>query len=359
MMKPFFSIVMPAYNAEKYIGLSIKSIQEQKFQDWEMLIIEDCSKDKTLAIIEQFAGEDSRIRVLSQDRNRGVSAARNWGIGEATGEYLWFVDADDTVENNLLLRVYDSLQKNRAQLVIFGLIEEYYDEKGRFLYRRPVSHGEGYYVDTARLRQEFIYLEQETLYGYPWNKVYNLSYLKKLRIQFADYETAKFIEDISFNIEFCMDIESLNILDFCPYHYAKRVGNNLTHEFVPQYYELHKNRIELLLEQFQYWGMDNSEVLSILGSLYARYILSSLQQNCDPRSRLNHAERYKWCRRLFAQGLFNRLIPAARAKDSRVLSLLLMFLRWKKSVICLGFGRIVYIVKRIFPQIYSKMKSGR
>lgn len=358
-MKPFFSIVMPAYNAEKYIGESIESIQKQKFQDWELLIIEDCSTDKTRRVIEKYAGGDKRIHVFEQELNQGVSQARNRGILEAAGEYLWFADADDTVEDNLLLRVYDSLLKNRAQLVIFGLVEEYYDEKNHFLYAHPVSHKEGYYTDKQRLRQEFIYLEQKTLYGYPWNKVYNLACLKKLRLQFADYKTTKFIEDITFNIEFCMDIESLNILEFCPYHYGKRIKDNLTNEFVAQYYELHKKRIELLLEQFQYWEIDNKEVLGILGSLYARYILSTLQRNCDKRSKMNHAERYKWCRGLFAQGLFNRLIPVAKSRDSKALSLLLVFLRWKKTMICLVYGRVVHIVKRIFPKVYSRVKSER
>lgn len=358
-MKPYFSIVMPAYNAEEYIAAAIESIQKQKFTDWELLIIDDCSKDKTAEIVKEYAFNDTRLKLIRHKQNLGVSKARNRGIQEATGNYLWFIDSDDKAEENLLLRVFDSLQKNCAQLVIFGLVEEYYDENDQFLYEHKVSHKEAYYADKEGLRKEFIYLEQETLYGYPWNKVYNLDYLKSLNLFFADYKSAKFIEDITFNIAYCMDIESLNILDCCLYRYGKRIKGNLTNEFVPEYYEFHKRRIELLLEQFRYWQIDNVEVLQILGSLYARYILSALQRNCDKRSGMKHAERYKWCRGLFGQGLFNQLIPIARARDSKALAILLVFLRWKRTMICLAFGRAVYIVKCIFPQVYSKVKSER
>lgn len=358
-MRPYFSIVMPAFNAEKYIAAAIESIQKQKFKDWELLVIDDFSQDQTVQIVEKYLDMDDRIRLIRHEKNQGVSEARNRGIQEAKGEYLWFVDADDKAEDNLLLRVFDSLQKNRAQLVIFGLVEEYYDEKNQFLYEHSISHKEGYYSSQEELRKEFIYLEQETLYGYPWNKIYDLEYLKKLRLQFADYRTAKFIEDITFNVEYCMDIESLNILDFCPYRYGKRIQGNLTNEFVPEYFEFHRKRIEILLDQFRYWKMDSVEVLQILGSLYARYILSALQRNCDKRSGMSHAERYKWLRALFGEGLFNQLIPIARARDSRALSLLLVFLRWKRTMICLAFGRAVHIVKQVFPQVYSKIKSER
>lgn len=357
--KPFFSIVMPAYNAQTYIKTAVESIQRQQFTDWELIIIDDCSTDDTQKFIRNIMTADPRIRLFTHTQNFGVSEARNRGICEAAGEYLWFVDADDRAEEDLLQKVYESLQHNRAQFVLFGLVEEYYDGKDQFLYSHQISHKEGCFTDKESLRKEFIYLEQETLYGYPWNKIYDLSYLKGLRLKFQDYKTAKFIEDITFNIRYCMDIESMNILSVCPYHYGKRVKENLTNQFEPDYFKFHKKRIEILLEQFQYWNMDTAEVREILGALYGRYILSALERNCDKRSKMNHSERYKWCRALFCQGLFNELIPAAKASDSKALEILLFFLRWKRSIMCLAYGRAVHIVRNRLPMIYSKIKSER
>lgn len=356
---PYFSIVMPMYNGEKYIGGMLKGIQEQKFRDWELIVVDDCSTDKSTEIVEKAAKKDERIRLIFQEENSGVSSARNRGIQEAKGRYLWFADADDSVEASLLETVQESLSTNPAKLVIFGLVEEYYDEKGKFQYSHPISHEEKYFHTGSELRKEMIYLERETLYGYPWNKIYDLEYIREKKITFSDYKDAKFIEDIKFNIEYCMDIDSLNILAFCPYHYAKRMQNNLTNEFVKEYFKFHRRRIELLYRQYVSWGLCSEEVKEILGSLYGRYILSALERNCDKRSGMKMIQRVHWCKRLFKQDLFNELIPAAKAEDSRILSMTLKLLRRKSVGLCLLMGRGIFVVRKGLPMIYSKVKSGR
>ena len=120
-----------------------------------------------------------------------------------------------------------------------------------------------------------------------------------------------------------------------------------------------KKRIELLYNQYRYWNLCSEEVKGILGSLYARYILSALQRNCDRKSGMNHAARRRWCRRLFEQKLFLELIPAAKAKDSRALSILLFLLRQKNTAVCLMMGRMVYMIRNKLPMVYSKVKAGR
>ena len=89
------SIVMPAYNAERYIAESIRSVLAQTFADWELLVIDDGSADDTAAIVQRQAAEDERIRFLKNDRNRGVSATRSRGVREARGEWIAFLDSDD------------------------------------------------------------------------------------------------------------------------------------------------------------------------------------------------------------------------------------------------------------------------
>ncbi len=353
---PFFSIVMPVYGVEKYISKAIESILDQTHKDWELIVVDDCSPDRSGKIAEEFKEMDERIQVLHHTENRGLSQARNTGEKAAKGRYIWFMDSDDFVDNTLFEKVYESVQNNPAKVIVFGLHEEYYEKDGSFGYRHTVCPEEHYFQSAAELRPYIIRLEQETLYGYAWNKMYDLAYLRELRIK---YEDIKLIEDITFNVKFCMDIDSMNTLNFAPYHYAKRLENSLTNKFVPDYYRLHKERIQMIFDQYEYWGMCTPEIKSILGSLYARYILSALQRNCDKRAKMTHAMRYKWCRGLFSQGLFNELIPGARAKDSKSLSIMLMLLRWKKTLLCLGMGRIVYIIRNKLPLIYSQVKSGR
>ncbi len=356
---PFFSIVMPVYKAESYIQKIVESIQSQTFKDWELIAVVDHSPDRSGEILDAYAEQDKRIRVIHLEKNLGVSEARNQGISYAGGKYLWFVDSDDAVENTALQAFYDSLSENPAKLLMFGLIEEYYAANGRFAYQNIRCPEEKVFRSKEELRPYMIYLEQQTLYGYPWNKIYDLKYLQEINLKFTDYRTNKFIEDITFNIAYCMDIDSLTILAITPYHYAKRSQDSLTNEFVPEYYSLHKRRIQLLLDQYRYWGIVTLEVEKILGSLYARYILSALQRNCDPRAKMTYGMRRTWCKDVFHQELFEVLIPQAEAKDSKALQLALIFLKGRHVMCCLGLGRIIYIVKNKLPMFYSKVKSRR
>lgn len=354
--KPYFTIVMPAYGVEKYIDRAILSIQKQTFDNWEIIVVDDCSKDKSGEIARKYAAEDTRIQVIRHEINKGLSAARNTGTRAAAGEYIWYMDPDDYVDDTLLEQIHSSIEVNPAQVILFGHVEEYYDKKGNLQYTHAICPKEHYFRTAKELRPHVIELEQETLYGYAWNKFYLLSYIRELKLE---YEDVRLIEDIVFNIKYFMDIETLTILPVTPYHYGKRMEANLTNKFVPDYFVLHMQRIEMLFNQFSYWGICTQEVRSILGSLYARYILSALERNCNKQAGMKHVERYKWCREVFAQGLFNELIPGARARDSISLRIALVLFRWKRAILCLMMGRGIYIVKKCMPMVYSRIKSER
>jgi peptidoglycan/xylan/chitin deacetylase (PgdA/CDA1 family) len=98
---PHFSVVIPAYNAEASLDRTLGSLQRQTRSDWEAIIVDDGSRDSTLELARQWAGRDPRIQVISQD-NRGASAARNAGIARARGEWMVFLDADDTLNDRYL-----------------------------------------------------------------------------------------------------------------------------------------------------------------------------------------------------------------------------------------------------------------
>ena len=349
MDRPFFSIVMPAYQAEKYLGNAIEGILAQSFSDWELLVVEDCSKDKTLEIAQKFQSADKRIKVIHREKNAGVSEARNLGIEKARGEYLWFTDADDKAEGDLLEKVHNSLQKNRAQLVVFGLVEEYYSKDGQLEYQNTRKPHAGFFKDKEGLRKEMLSLEQQTLYGYPWNKVYDLDYLKSLGLKFEDYRKNKFIEDILFNIAFCMDIDSMNILDIAPYHYGKRGNESLTNEFVPEYYQLHRRRIQALWNQQKYWQMDLDQARNILGSLYARYILSALERNYDKRAKMSVKQRRDFCRNIFRDGLFEELVMKGKASESMMLKIALRLMKSRNITLNLLFAYGIHIARQKLP----------
>ena len=132
-MSPKISIIIPAYNAERFLAATLNSILAQTISEWELLIIDDGSSDATVPISEKYASRDPRIRVLSQ-ANAGVSAARNFGYAQSspTTEFVCFLDADDVWEPNALKILRESLVSHPEAPAVYGLAR-YIDQAGAVL----------------------------------------------------------------------------------------------------------------------------------------------------------------------------------------------------------------------------------
>ncbi|MBP5599713.1 MAG: glycosyltransferase family 2 protein [Lachnospiraceae bacterium] len=120
------SVIVPVYNAEKYIKETIESVLSQSFEDFELLLIDDCSKDDSEAIIKSI--NDERIRYIKQPENMGAWAARNRGLEEAKGRYIAFLDADDLWDKDKLKKEFEFMQSENAGFVFTGY--EFADEYG-------------------------------------------------------------------------------------------------------------------------------------------------------------------------------------------------------------------------------------
>lgn len=111
---PKVSVIMPAYNAVSYLEESVNSLKNQGFQDWELLLVDDCSKDDTVSLAKKIAKTDSRIQVIQKEKNSGSADTRNTGIKLAKGEYIAFLDADDLWEPDFLEKMVSFMQKNQS-----------------------------------------------------------------------------------------------------------------------------------------------------------------------------------------------------------------------------------------------------
>ena len=124
------SIVVPVYNAAKYIEQTISMVQKQTYTDWELILVEDCSKDASREVLKKLVKEleDSRIHVIYKEKNEGAASARNTGLMAATGEYLAFLDADDIWKKTKLEKELAFLEEKKAAFVFTSY--EFGDEQG-------------------------------------------------------------------------------------------------------------------------------------------------------------------------------------------------------------------------------------
>ncbi|WP_121610971.1 teichuronic acid biosynthesis protein TuaG [Mesobacillus foraminis] len=118
--QPLISIITPSYNAGAFIGQTIESVQKQTFQEWEMLIVDDCSSDDTREKVGQYAAEDSRIRLICLEENGGAAVARNTALRAAEGRYVAFLDSDDCWKPEKLERQLRFMQENGYAFTFTG-----------------------------------------------------------------------------------------------------------------------------------------------------------------------------------------------------------------------------------------------
>lgn len=125
------SIVVPVYNAEKFIKDTIKTVQDQTYKNWELILVNDCSTDNSIDIINDYIKEDKRIKLINLENNSGAAIARNTGIENATGKYVAFLDSDDLWDKEKLEKQIEFMRKNEYKFTFTGY--EFADEEGNKL----------------------------------------------------------------------------------------------------------------------------------------------------------------------------------------------------------------------------------
>ena len=173
MSTPKVSIIVPVYKAEQYINRCVNSILAQTFTDWELLLVDDGSPDKSGEICDGYAKQDKRIRVFHKE-NGGVSSARQKGQDEAQGEYTIHVDPDDWVEPNMLEELYRKAKEDDADMVIC----DYY--KNTFHHQTYIKQNPSH-VDCKTVLYELMF---QRLHGSCWNKLIRLTCYSKYGISF-------------------------------------------------------------------------------------------------------------------------------------------------------------------------------
>lgn len=145
--QPRVSVIVPVYNASKYLVETISSVRRQTLRDLEIIIVDDGSTDESVAIAEELASSDARIQIFALETNQGVGAARNFGIQQATGEFLYFLDSDDRLHEEAL-EVLSKKSTNEQLDILYFDAEPFFDspqlerEKGgyRIYYQRSDSY---------------------------------------------------------------------------------------------------------------------------------------------------------------------------------------------------------------------------
>ena len=350
-----FTIVMPSYGVEAYIRDSIEDVLHQSYRRWELLVVDDASPDRTGAIAEEYAANDTRIRVLHQPKNMGVSAARNRGMQEAKGEYILFLDPDDRYGSELLMQVYQKLYDERSDVVVYGHTEDYYDEDGELQYSREFFLPTQYISDKHVIRRVVVDMEELTMYGYPWNKAFKLSYLREQGVLFPEIEH---IEDILFNVDAFRHVHSMQLISERLYHYINRVDadGRATGKVLSDYFELQKIRINAIRDQQERWGTMDERVYRVLSSEYFRSMFSMMERSIrNGEKKADTLAKAEAERSTEMYGVLKKYLGEGSRKI-RMLYAPLAKGNFKKAY---RRARLVSWIREDFPFLFAKLKQTR
>lgn len=188
------SIIIPVYNSEKYIAQLLDDIMKQSFSDFEVIVVNDGSKDNSQSILESYVQKDKRIHAI-EVKNSGVSEARNLGLSLANGKYIRFVDADDRLDIDSMQYMLDAAEKDESLDLIIGSF--------RSIPEVNLYYGEHAINGKQTLEQmslDFLFNIRSFYYGVVWNKLYKREIIQKYNIKFNKELT--WCEDFIFNLDY-------------------------------------------------------------------------------------------------------------------------------------------------------------
>lgn len=213
-MMPKYSLIIPVYNASNFLRQCIDSVLCQAYTDFELLLIDDCSTDSSLAICREYSACDTRVRIFAQESNQGVSAARNLGIENARGQYILFLDSDDFISIDYFETIESALDEN-IELLSFGNSKYFMRENGEVAILDGSMNIEKECSDNNANAWRSLALD--SFFAPPWNKVFRADLIKKNNLKF-DTKCVCF-EDYIFNLNYCQYITSFKAIEASIYFY--------------------------------------------------------------------------------------------------------------------------------------------
>ena len=224
MLKDVLTVVIPVFNGENYISRALQCLQNQTWQNFNVIIINDCSNDSTKPIIESYAENNEKISIINLSINRGVSYCRTLGITKCKTPYITFLDHDDWLDINTYECCFKTAEED-SDILIFGLNYDYLEI--------DVSETKYFYKDNFTISGDYAL----KIYGHTIkdsfgitpiinNKIYRLDFLKQNQIIFD--EQIRYQEDDIFTFEVLLHANKVKFIPNCKYHYFQN-SNSVIH----------------------------------------------------------------------------------------------------------------------------------
>lgn len=278
------SYIIPVYNCEKYLEECVQSIlKQEEIISFEILLVDDGSKDKSGSIADRLAQLYENVFSYHKE-NGGASSARNYGIARARGEYIVFVDGDDTLACNFTKEINKVICSGEEEesLVIFGMSFDYY-KNGRIVRNEILSCSEKGTFSKEKVLENYQRLFFDNALSSACNKVFRRDILCRNGILFNEKMTL--YEDYEFVLRYLSTIKSVSFVNIPLYHYRNDLDKVHINTRVQNLTNLYENMNCLLTTMLPIWenekGMDDKQILTAGANLYMQMLSQHLINNTD------------------------------------------------------------------------------
>lgn len=262
-----YSVIIPVYNVEKYINRCVKSILSQRYNDLEIILIDNGSTDRSGSICDIYANEYANISVYHIE-NHGVGSARNFGLSKARGEFIYFVDSDDYLVGNLFADFADKLvlDMDLAVFSYYNSFEEDLTEKQRTEKSLPFK---GNYDKDGFIKIFKELFLSDMLYTV-WNKIYRREFLLENNLSFEQYELG---EDVRFNLDVYREVNKIYLSQDSYYVYVIGRKGSAMSGYKPKRLQYQLQELKMVDDLLSDWNLDSS---GFDNTVKARILMSNI-----------------------------------------------------------------------------------
>lgn len=304
---PEISVIVPVYNAEEYLERCIKSILNQSFTDFELILVDDGSTDSSPFLCDKAREKDNRIRVVHKD-NGGVSSARNCGIDSSKGKYLIFCDSDDYVEQDWLELMYKAVTKDGADVGVCGFKFIFSDEEEK---NTEIVYKGNELISVLDRSGLYTVLESQLFY-IMCDKIYKAEIIKQYNLKVD--ETIQYSEDIHFNFNYFMKMKGgFAVIGKALYNYEKRNENSATKKYAKNLWKITLKAFAMMKKAYKSLGTDAAQYEPEMYTRFVNMICSVLHNTMKKDNPMPWFEKFKENVRIVHSAEFQQAINGSDA----------------------------------------------
>ena len=334
-----FSVIIPVYNCVDRLHISVESILQQTYGDFELILVNDGSTDNSLNICNEYASKDSRVKVLNQ-KNAGAGPARNNAIRNAIGDYLVFCDADDFYDNNALEQLSNAIDINNCPDLLIGNYREFkYDLNGKIINGVEKCEPAYYLEDRVAIRKKYINLRKQGLITAPWTKAYRREVVIDYGIVFPDLRRC---QDVVFNLNFYEYVNSLCVIEDVLYNYQTPDGDVYLNKFPVNMFDINKEVFTMLCSSLKRWGVFDDETKKYLNACFLKDTSILLRLNYKNNWNLDKAAQYELSKKMLNDTI---TVNACKTIPSGMMNKIIRLVLKSRSKLlcnCFSYGTLLY-----------------